>query len=453
MSLSLDRQEARPVGPRRPAWPSLGRAERVDRTDLPAYLLLVLAGIPSQVLSGNSRLLHLPISPDRLLFAGALVLLVVDRAAWQDLRLRLRGVHVLLAAMLALTIWSAAAHGTLRSSLGFYALLDRLFLPFVFFCLAPAFFRTAARRDLLLRVLIVLGLYLGVTAFLEIVGPSGLVLPRYVMNPELGIQYGRARGPFLASEADGLVLVTAGFAAAIGLVRFRGLWRTLSALTLAACLMGVLLTLTRSVWLGAVLGGFVVALMTPAARRWIPVGFGATVAALLLAFAVVPGLQDKVTERAGTQRSVDDRLNVNAAAFRIIEQHPLEGVGWMKFLDEGVNYVRQSPTYPITNVNIEVHNVILGRAAELGLPGALLFVACIVAGPVAAVARRGARGDLLGWRMIATGTLVAWLVTLASSPVPYPLPNLLVWLLTGLVATGFLAEGASDADPRLVPTH
>lgn len=426
----------------------VGRGTPVDRRDLPAYLLLFLAGVVGNSLSGVSRLVHLPISPDRLLFGAALLLLFTDSEVWKRRTLRFRSLHVLLVAMLALAMWSAAVHGTLTSSFGFYALLDRLFIPFLFFCLAPVILSTPARRDLLLRTLTAFGLYLGVTAIGEMIGPHALVFPRYIMNSGVGIQFGRARGPFLASEADGLVIVCCGFAGAVCAVRFRGLWRWLGAAAVLTCLMGALLTLTRSVWIGAILGIVIVGVTTPRLRRLLPVGLVVGALVLFLALLLVPGLQDKVTARAGTQRSLYDRQNVNAAAFRAIDQHPLDGVGWMKFLDVGVDYVRQSPTYPITNVVIEVHNVVLGRAAELGLPGAALWVACVVAGPVAAVLRRQPAGDLAGWRIIGIGTLSSWGLAIMSSPVPYPMPNLLVWLVTGVIASAYLTHGAAHGEDR-----
>lgn len=163
---------------------------RQQQRDLPAYLLCFIGAVFFNMLSGNSRLLGFPIGPDRLLFGAGLTLLALDPFAWRQVRLLARPVHVFSLAVLVLATWSAYEHGTLRTSLGFYALLDRLAVPFLVFALAPVIFSTPARRDVLLRCLVVMGLYLGATAIFEMIGPKTLVYPRFILDPNIGISSG-----------------------------------------------------------------------------------------------------------------------------------------------------------------------------------------------------------------------------------------------------------------------
>jgi len=421
----------------------------------PVYLWLLLATLVLNVISGTgSDALGLPISPDRLTLAAGLGLLVLDPWAWRRTPLAVRPVHVAMVALVLLAAWSALSSGTLFTSLGLFALADRLVVPFLLFAIAPLVFCTPHRRDLLLQTLTLLGLYLAVTAVLERAAP-GLVRPQYIVDPSLGIQATRSRGPFLASEALGLVLTSCGFAAAFLASRRAGLWRALSVGTAVLCGVGVLLTLTRSVWLGAVVGVFVVCFQQRRLRRLLPLIVVGSTALVIGALVAIPSLQAAVTERATTTRSLDDRRNVNAAALRIIEQEPLTGVGWVRFLDVSADYVRQADTYPITNTRIEVHNVPLGRAAELGIPGGLLWVLTAVLGPLTAVvqrvrASRPEEEDLIGWRLVLTGGAAAWFVATLTSPVPYPLPNYLVFLLAGLVLAPHLTRGSPNGGPRAV---
>jgi O-antigen ligase len=351
-------------------------------------------------------------------------------------------------------VGSALAAGTLFTNYGLFAFLDRILLPFVFFLLAGVLFRDARSRDLLLRVLVLVGLYLGLTAFFEVVGPHSLVVPSYIMNPDVGIQFGRARGPFVTSDADGLVMVASLAAGVLGSLRWRGVWRWTAAATCLACSLGALLTLTRSIWLGAALGLTLAGLATPRLRRWLPLVLVTLGAGVVVALGTLPGLHEDAAARAATSRSVQDRENTNTAALRVVEERPLTGVGWMRFIDVSQDYVRQSDEFPITNIHIEVHNVILGRAAELGLPGAALWVLCLLAGPVAAAVRPlSGPADVEEWRLVLLAALTCWFVTIMLSPVPYPLANYLIWLLGGLVAAhgqrrhGLRPIGASDDTP------
>ena len=418
---------------------------RLRDQDLPAYAICFVGEVLWNMFAGNSKLLGFPIGPDRLFFGLGMLLLLLDPVELRRQRLRLRPVHVAGGALALLAVLSGLEAGTFGTSYGFYAWLDRLAIPLLMFMLAPVIFRTADRRDLLLRILVLVGLYLGMTAIFEVVGPHALVFPKFIMDRNVGIQFGRARGPFTESEADGIAMCQCGFAAALAATRLPGKWKRLSIATVGFCSVGILLTLTRSVWVGSALGVAVVCLLTPALRKFLiplALAFAALIGILLIA---LPSVRGDAGARAGTVRSLWDRENTNAAAIRIIEQHPLTGVGWVRFVVVSEKYVRQARSYPITSIDIEVHNVTLGRAAELGLPGAGLWIFAVLAGPCLVFIRRRPAGDLAGWAIASMGGTCCWLVAINLSPVPYPLPNLLVWLMSGIALMPYLAT-ARDTD-------
>lgn len=412
---------------------------------------LCLAGLVTTMFAGQTRYLGWPFAPNRILLALALLALFHERTRrrpeaepgartwpqWEPAAL----------AMAALLLWatgSAIAAGTLHTSLGFYALLDRLAFPFLFFFAGPWIFRTPQQRDLLLKVLVLIGLYLGATAFFEVIGPKSLIRPRFIDDPALGIHYGRARGPFLSAEPDGLIMLTCAFAAWYAVVRLRWWWQPVALASAGLASLGCLLTLTRSIWLGFVLAVAVAAFREPRIRRWFPAVGLALVLGLLAALTSLPGLQHQVDDRAQTESSLYDRASTNHAAVRMVAEHPVFGVGWVRFVDANQDYVRQSDDLPIGYTRIEAHNVFLGRAAELGLPGVALFVICVLLGPVRALRRTGAdpprkvfdrvvgAAEPGGWYMIAAAGTAGWLCVLMFSPAPYPLPNLMVWLLASL---------------------
>jgi putative inorganic carbon (HCO3(-)) transporter len=429
------------------------RGGPVDRRDLPAYLLCMLGAVLAMLIAGNSAQLGLPIGPDHPLEAAAVLLLLLDPRALRERRVRFQPLFVACAVMVAVAAWSAWDAGTLTTTLGFYQLLDTLVVPYLGIVLGPLIFSTPARRDLLLRLLVVIGLYLSMTAVFEMLGPHQLVFPRYIIDPNVGLQYGRARGPFIESEADGLAMCFCGMAAAFAFVRLPHRWRLVSALTALLCAFGVLLSLTRSVWIGTGLGVVLVGLAEPRLRRRLPVVVGAAVASIAIALAEIPSLQTLVTQRAGNQRSLWDRENVNAAALRIIHDRPLSGVGWANYVNVSRDWVRQAATYPITNIDIGVHNVFLSRAAELGIPAAALWTLCLLGGPVRAVLRRQVQGDLGGWQLVLLGSLACWFVASLASPLTYPMPNFLIWLEAGMVLSPLLVQERPTERLDVFPTE
>jgi putative inorganic carbon (hco3(-)) transporter len=405
---------------------------------------LFIASLLASVLSGYSGLVGLPFPPDRLLFAAGAFLLLLDGHLHASGRLRWRWVHGFMIATVAWAAWSASVHGTLQTSYGAFALLDRLVIPFAFLVLGPVLFAEERDRIRLLKALIALGAYLGLTAIFEIAGLDSLVFPRYTTDPDVGIHFGRARGPFAGAEANGMAMAACLFASALAVSRLRGMWRVAAVCVIALSSVGILLTLTRSVWLGTIAGILIVSVMTPSLRRWLPLIIGGGVAAMAGLLVAVPALTDVLVERLTTERSVYDRQNTNAAALRMIAEHPIDGVGWVRFVDLSPDWVRQADLYPVTNVAIEVHNVVLARAAELGLVGAFLWCAAVLAGPAMAVLRTSADRELAPWRMIFVGYGCVWLTCIMLSPVPYPLPNYLIWLLAGISLRDYLVRRPSQ---------
>ncbi|MFC5381888.1 O-antigen ligase family protein [Aquipuribacter nitratireducens] len=415
--------------------------EAAVRQGLPLYVWAFTLLVPLSMFTGQAGALGVPLPLDRLVLATGIGLLILTPAAWS--RLRLRPVHVVMGVAVAGIALSAAATGVLLDQVALFALLDRVLVPFLLFALAPVVWSTPRRRALLVKVVVVTGLYLGTTALLEMVAPQ-LVWPAYIVDPEVGIQYGRARGPFVASEAAGLVLGMAGAVSALGVARLHGTWRSLAGLSVLLCTIGTALTLTRSIWLGTVLGLLAVCVLERRLRLPALVLTVSTALVGVVVVASVPTLQESFTDRATTSRSLFDRANTNAAGLRVVEDRPLTGLGWTRFAaGEGMDYIRQADDYPLTNVRIEIHNVPLSRAAETGLPVALAYVVAVLLSLVTPLLRHY-DGEQHGWRLVAVASVLMWLTAAMLSPVPYPTANYLVWLLAGVAAAPVLTRDGGD---------
>lgn len=179
--------------------PALGQ-DSADRA-MPAYVWLFLAGLLFNMFSGNSYLLHLPLGPDRPLFLLSFVLLLLDpyRERW-----RWRPVYAVMLLTIVNTCIAWWRTGSPTDTYKIYMLSDRILMPFLMFAVGPVIFSTLRRRMLLLKTLAVLGIYWGFTGICEIAHIGFLVFPRFIMDPNAGIGYGRARGVFLASEPFGM---------------------------------------------------------------------------------------------------------------------------------------------------------------------------------------------------------------------------------------------------------
>lgn len=412
----------------------------------PLYVYLISASVAFEIFSGNSFRLGLPIGLDRVCFAAGLLLLLLDRSEWQEVRLRARPVHVV---MVLLVVWaslSAVAAETLLSTVGFFGLLDKLgVVPFLMFALAPIAFRDKQRRNVLLGMLVASGLYLGLVALFESFGLDALVWPRYILDPGVGIHFGRARGPFVEAVANGLAMIICGVAGVLGLALWRRTaTRALALLCAMSCALGSILTLTRSVWLAAAVGAVLGAAAAPRLRGWLPLLLPAAAVGIALFLLAVPGLRDDAGDRFGEQRPVWDRLNTNAAAVRLVLDRPLTGVGWERFRFENEPYIRQADDYPVSNTDIQVHNVALSIAAELGLVGAGLWLVAFGLAVAHPLLRPVGGADLRAWRHGLVAVAAAWVCVAMFGPLPYAFPNLAVWLWGGIVLQGHLRD---DPEP------
>ncbi|MGP8206662.1 MAG: O-antigen ligase family protein [Acidimicrobiales bacterium] len=426
-----------------------------------AYLLsrvevtvLAIIAILLEVFSGNWGLMSIPVPLDRVFFGITLCSLVLKGARNVSARrLVVRPVHI---ALLCATTWavcSAIIAGTIEGSLGFYALVDRFgIVPFIWFLLAPVLFGTARQRRLLIGALVGLGLYLGLTGTLEGLHLYRFIFPHYIAEPNVGIQWGRARGPILESTGDGFCTFVGGTAAAVGLKLWKTTWvRGVCLAALALDLATLFFTLTRSVWIGALSGIIVAMLLSRRSRRVLIPGLvvGAVVVGVTLAAS--PTLRTDVVGRAESQSPVWDRQNTDLAALRILTDMPLSGVGWENFINVAPNYMVQQPGYPLSGFGIEVHNVFLSHAAELGIPGLLLWLMGFL-GAVRRGLLPGRRGapqaaaygpsekDLAWWRWGGFAIVPCFLVIANLSPFSQALPNTLLWMWLGVMAIPYTSR-------------
>jgi putative inorganic carbon (HCO3(-)) transporter len=403
---------------------------RVD----PAWTLS--GALVATVFSGHwDRLGHVPL--DRILLAaGAAVLLLKIGPARDRPAIRLGWVHVLLAAVVIYASVSALWTGTLHTHDSRFDIIDRLgAVPFAVFAISPVAFYDRRRRGILLGALVVLGFYLGLTAVLEGTKIKGLVWPRYILDDAYGIHSDRARGPFVEAVPMGLALIACGTAAVMALTTWRDRFaRLVARATVLLCLAGVSLTYTRSVWIAAGMGLVVVLAAYADLWRWLLPTVGSVVVGFAIAIAVIPGFGSKLSHRYHESSPIWVRRHTEGAALRMIAARPITGFGENTFQAKSQAYFRDIPEIKLTGFHEQVHNAVLGRAVELGLPGAALWLLAILCAFVLAAFRR-VRGELVRWQRGYVVVLVSATVTAMLTPFGWSFPEILIAMWAGLLLT------------------
>lgn len=414
----------------------------------PAYIWLFLAALVFTMFSGHTGLMGLPLSPDRPLFAFAALLLLFDPR--RD-RLRWRSFYAVAAATILWTTLSWVSSGSLTDSLKFFALFDRVVMPLAMFVLGALMFTTPHRRELLLRTVALMGIYVGFTAFFQYLGIGALVFPGYIMEfANIGTET-RPGGPWLFPEPVGLVSALAVFLSGLLVWTTRSrLWRIVGVVGVVGGVLGSVFCMVRSVWLALIVASLALGLIAPRLRRKLPLILGAALLVGAAILVVSPEFRDVLITRLTTERSVYDRQNTNEAALRIVAQLPLFGIGWGEFVNQSLLWVRQADTYPMTTVNIEVHNVFLSRAAETGILGALAWALCFVTGPLLGLLAKPRTASARYWKLAGLAAFFVWFLPSMSSPNPYPTPNYLIWLIWGIAARGILVDLPERPEPELV---
>ena len=404
------------------------------------YVLLQLptvytfsAGLVLSIFSGNWQYIGLPGIPDRFLLLASIGLLLA-REREQLARFRLTAAHVLLLLKILYAAISAAADGLLGNRTATFGLIDQLgAVPFLLFFAVPLIIRTREERQVLLYVLVGLGLYLGIEALFEALHANSFVFPRYIVDPSVGTVDGRVRGPFTSPVTEGFALFGCATASAVVLAtRSHRLARVGAAVVIPLCLLGCFFTLERGIWIAAVVSVFAVGVITTELRLKV-VGTMMIGAVLVLgSLAFVPGLQQRAAKRSQTALSVWDRQNQNAAALRMIRARPLTGFGWGTFPSASLPYFRQAAGYPMTGYGIQLHDLYLSNAVELGLIGFGLWLLAQIFAFTTALGSRGPP-EMRPWKIGLTAMIVFTAVAELFNPLEQNFSELLLWTWAGVI--------------------
>jgi O-antigen ligase len=392
---------------------------------------------------GSIGLPGFPFLPDRILIVGVLIALIL-RAPGTKGRpaIRVQPVHLLLLLLVFYALASAAAVGTIGTESGIFDLLDRLgIIPFAMLLLAPVIFHGPRERQMLLVTLVGLGAYLSLTAIFESLGPHALVFPHYIVTSDETLPGERAGGPFRSAGTEGFATFSCGVAAVIAFFQWSGQRkRYIAGAVVVVSILACFLTLERGVWIAAAAGAICAGLATGKARRWLFPGALACAVLIGGALSLSPALATKTSARVNDERSVWDRQNQTSAGLRMIAAKPLFGFGWDRYADDALPYFRQAPNYPMTGYPtyknmLPLHDSYLSYAVELGLVGALLWLAAVFWALGGAIFSRGPR-ELRPWKLGLLAITVFFLVLAFVDPLQQNFTELLLWTWAGVAIGG-----------------
>ncbi|MBI4870425.1 MAG: O-antigen ligase family protein [Candidatus Riflebacteria bacterium] len=227
----------------------------------------------------------------------------------------------------------------------------------------------------------------------------------------------------------------------------RGRSRGEKALALAALALvvtGLMLSLSRSGWLGAAAGGFVLVVLdrglVAASRSLLPFVVVGLVTLGLLLYLRPPTNLDLSRIAATSSRSNQERIAIWTGTVELIRDNPWLGVGPGGFSRCFVPY---SPPFlqeifAAENMRAQhAHSELLHVAAESGLVGLALWLGVVVLAVKALLAREdGTAEEELRLRRVHLGMLAALLVNAAIGlDARFATSGMLLWYLVGMAAS------------------
>jgi O-antigen ligase len=313
------------------------------------------------------------------------------------------------------------------------------FIPFALFVLAR---QTMANRRAVrsfLWLLVWIGLYLALTMIFQKVGLRALVWPKPILDPNVGINFGRARGPMLNAGTDGFALVAC-FVAALYLgVQRDERFRRFALLVALISPLALFYSETRVVWLAAGLALVLGMMFAHGFRRWYVaffVGAAAVIAVNWQKFLSADRSQGGVSSPG----EIEGRLNDIATAQWAIPREPVFGWGIARYTE--LNTLHHQAWGNLDwrlNFGYVGHNTYLSIATELGLLGLGAWVAVIIAiGVIAARAwpllpRTGLLSQGLVLSFIAV--YIGWIITAGVIDMRlFAFVNGLVFVWGGIIA-------------------
>ncbi len=313
-------------------------------------------------------------------------------------------------------------------------------------CLLPIAFTAIRNRRDAMRILGAIVVGASVAAVSAIVAPP---------PPESAI-YGRAAGTVGdPNELAAALLVGLAIATAFLVNRhIRTPVRAMCGIAAALCLTGILVSLSRGGLVGTACA-LLIAIVVGGRWRGRVLALGGALALLAVGyFAFVASLPAKERVLDVSAQGGTGRLDLWTVGLRMIEAHPVQGIGTGQFPISSVHYLLrpgliQNGAFILSTPKV-AHNTYLNVVAELGVVGGVLFIAMIIFSvgcAVVAIRRLTSAKDecmeiLARGFVVAVGGYLATLMFLSEST------EKLFWILMAIGPALLAVANAVDRDAQ-----
>ncbi|MBU1148433.1 MAG: O-antigen ligase family protein [Candidatus Omnitrophica bacterium] len=266
-----------------------------------------------------------------------------------------------------------------RGSLDRYSLLFNSYVvPFSAFIIAKDFINNEQKIHKLLIFLSFILLYLVMTSIFEHFKLNSLVFPRDIINPRMGIHFGRSRGPFLQSAVNGTVLSMLSVANLYMAINIRAPRKIFFVAIAILSPVAIFFTYTRAVWLAFLLSFVFMLFLNRKFRKYIAllVFFGSIMMVPLHSKIVD---MERVTPRIYSLGPVHDRINLYYTYASMFKDKPFFGFGFGSFVYYSHEYFSKIKRSSLYNTAPPViHDTFAGTIVELGSLGFLVFISILV---------------------------------------------------------------------------
>ncbi|HAZ09630.1 MAG TPA: hypothetical protein DCY56_00780 [Candidatus Omnitrophica bacterium] len=259
-----------------------------------------------------------------------------------------------------------------------YTLLFNAYIaPFSIFLIAKDFINEEKKIRNLFILLSFILLYLSVTSIFEHFGMRNFIFPKDIMNPKMGIHFGRARGPFLSAAINGTVLGLLSILNFYMALNTRLPYRIFFIINIFLSFIAIFFTYTRASWLGVLISFMFMVFINQRLRKYL-------VIFTLLGAVFLGPLYSKIVDienvisRVNSTGPVDSRIELYRIYISMIKEKPIMGLGFANFNNYAAEYSKgKSIVNFITGDVLSIHDTFFGIFVELGGLGLIVFLSML----------------------------------------------------------------------------